>query len=61
IIVGGIIEAPVNHCTHNLAYRLSDLKIPATFDFKPTGTHSWNYWQDDLHNSWPMIARSMDI
>ncbi|NMM92532.1 esterase [Rhodococcus sp. SRB_17] len=61
IIVGGIIEAPVNHCTHNLAYRLSDLKIPATFDFKPTGTHSWNYWQDDLHNSWPMIARSMGI
>lgn len=61
IIVGGIIEAPVNHCTHNLAYRLAELKIPATFDFKPTGTHSWGYWQDDLHNSWPMIARSMGI
>ncbi|MDI9903836.1 alpha/beta hydrolase family protein [Rhodococcus sp. IEGM 1409] len=61
VIVGGIIEAAVNYCTHNLAYRLNDLKIPATFDFKPTGTHSWGYWQDDLHNSWPMLARSMGV
>ncbi|NMM91239.1 esterase [Rhodococcus sp. SRB_17] len=61
VIVGGILEAPINDCTHNLAYRLKDLNIPATFDFKPTGTHSWGYWQDDLHNSWPMIARSMGI
>ena len=60
-IVGGVIEAAVNYCTHNLAYRLNDLKIPATFDFKPTGTHSWGYWEDDLHNSWPMLARSMGI
>jgi len=60
-IVGGVIEAAVNYCTHNLAYRLSDLKIPATFDFKPTGTHSWGYWQDDLHNSWPMLAHSLGV
>ena len=32
VIVGGVIEAAVNYCTHNLAYRLNDLKIPATFD-----------------------------
>ncbi|MCL2534136.1 MAG: esterase family protein [Nocardiaceae bacterium] len=60
-VVGGVIEAATNYCTHNLAYRLADLKIPATFDFKPTGTHSWGYWQDDLHSSWPTLARSMGI
>ena len=60
-IVGGVIEAATNYCTHNLAYRLADLKIPATFDFRPGGTHSWGYWKDDLHNSWGMIARSMGI
>lgn len=59
IVVGGIIESAVNGCTHGLADRLNALGIPATFDFKPTGTHSWGYWQDDLHNSWPMIAGSM--
>ncbi|QBJ96958.1 esterase family protein [Rhodococcus sp. ABRD24] len=61
VIVGGVLEAGTNYCTFNLANRLAQLKIPATFDFKPGGTHSWGYWQDDLHNSWPMIARSMGI
>ncbi len=60
-VVGGVIEAVTNHCTANLARRLADLRIPATVDFKPAGTHSWGYWQDDLHNSWPLIARSMGI
>ncbi|MDE8647611.1 alpha/beta hydrolase family protein [Rhodococcus qingshengii] len=59
-IVGGVIEAGTNQCTQRLADRLSSLGIPATFDFKATGTHSWGYWQDDLHNSWPLIARSFD-
>ncbi|MDH6280520.1 alpha/beta hydrolase [Prescottella agglutinans] len=61
VMGGGAIELVTNYCTHNLAYRLADLQIPATFDFKPTGTHTWGYWEDDLHNSWPMIARSMGI
>nr|WP_245672741.1 alpha/beta hydrolase family protein [Aldersonia kunmingensis] len=61
VLVGGVLEAATNYCTHNLAYRLADLKIPATFNFKNTGTHSWGYWQDDLHDNWPMIARSMGI
>ncbi|WP_442241304.1 alpha/beta hydrolase [Rhodococcus sp. TAF43] len=61
VVVGGVIEAATNYCTHNLANRLAELKIPATFDFKPAGTHSWGYWKDDLRNSWPMIARSMGM
>ncbi|TSD93969.1 esterase family protein [Skermania sp. ID1734] len=59
LMTGGVIEAAVNMCTHNLANRLNQLQIPATFDFTPTGTHSWGYWQDDLHNSWPMIAKAI--
>ncbi|RVW10603.1 esterase family protein [Prescottella agglutinans] len=61
VMGGGVIELVTNYCTRNLANRLADLQIPATFDFKPTGTHTWGYWQDDLHNSWPVIARSMGI
>ncbi|MFF0813983.1 alpha/beta hydrolase [Rhodococcus sp. NPDC003318] len=59
VIVGGVIEAGTNQCTHRLADRLGELGIPATYDFRPTGTHSWGYWQDDLHNFWPMIAGSL--
>ncbi|ORM09201.1 alpha/beta hydrolase [Prescottella equi] len=61
VVVGGAIEAATNACTRNLADRLRALNIPATFDFNPTGTHSWGYWQDDLHQSWPLMARAMDI
>jgi diacylglycerol O-acyltransferase/trehalose O-mycolyltransferase len=58
-IVGGIIEAATQYCTANLARRFGELGIPAHFDFAPNGTHSWGYWQDDLHQSWPMMAQAM--
>lgn len=61
VIVGGIIEAGTNQCTYRLADRLNSLGIPATYDFRPTGTHSWGYWQDDLHNSWPMFAGALGV
>ena len=58
-IVGGVIEAATNYCTANLGRRFNELDIPATFNFKPAGTHSWGYWQDDLHDSWPMLAEAV--
>lgn len=61
LMLGGGIEAAVNWCTHNLADRLGQLGIPATFDFQPTGTHSWGYWQDALKNSWPVLAAGLGL
>ncbi|MFL0577835.1 alpha/beta hydrolase [Dietzia sp. 179-F 9C3 NHS] len=60
-IVGGIIEAATQYCTANLHRRFVELGIPAHFDFAPNGTHSWGYWEDDLRQSWPMLASSMGI
>ncbi|GAB2544494.1 alpha/beta hydrolase family protein [Nocardia heshunensis] len=59
LVLGGIIEAATNSCTHALADRLAALDIPAQVDFRPTGTHTWRYWQDDLHNSWPLLAAAL--
>jgi diacylglycerol O-acyltransferase/trehalose O-mycolyltransferase len=61
VIVGGGIELATNFCTSNLAKRLDQLGIPATVDFRPVGNHSWGYWQDDLHKSWPFLAGSLGI
>jgi len=61
IVVGGVIEAATNYCTANMARRLYELGIPAVVDFRPTGTHSWGYWQDDLHKSWPFLADALGI
>jgi S-formylglutathione hydrolase FrmB len=38
-----------------LARRLRALKIPAQFGFYGPGTHSWPYWQRDLHQAWPLL------
>ncbi|MBB3039401.1 alpha/beta hydrolase [Hoyosella altamirensis] len=59
IVVGGIIEAATIPCTVNLQARLASLDIPAHFNWRPTGTHSWGYWEDDLKDSWPMIAQAI--
>ncbi|MGY0502201.1 alpha/beta hydrolase [Nocardia sp. FBN12] len=60
ILLGGAIEAAANHCTQRLAARLAELNIPAHTEFRPAGTHTWRYWEQDLHNSWPLIAAAID-
>ena len=57
IVIGGSIEAAVNYCTRRFQERLVALGIPATFDFRPTGTHSWMYWQDALRGAWQTLSR----
>lgn len=59
VIVGGLIEAATAECTRQLAGRLAELQIPATFDFRPDGTHSWEYWQQDLKDSWAILGPSI--
>ncbi|MFB7723402.1 MULTISPECIES: alpha/beta hydrolase [unclassified Nocardia] len=59
--LGMIIEGAVNACTVNLKGRLEGLNIPATYQFTPVGTHYWPYWDDALHNSWPILAQGMGI
>lgn len=59
LTVGGVIEAATNQCTHNLKTRLDSLGIPATYKFTDKGTHSWDYWRDDIHDSWPVLEKSI--
>ncbi|GGG23308.1 esterase [Rhodococcoides trifolii] len=59
ILVGGAIEAATRYCTVSMADRLRDLGIPATIDLPGDGTHSWLYWQDQLHKAWPVLAQSV--
>jgi S-formylglutathione hydrolase FrmB len=61
LLVGGVIEAGVNYCSHNLQAKLNSLGIPATYNFRNSGTHSWGYWHDDFLNSWPVLAKGLGV
>lgn len=59
LLFGAPLEAVMNMCTRALQDRFRQLDIPATFDLRPTGTHSWGYWQQDLHRSWPTFEAAL--
>lgn len=54
-------EAVVGASTAALAATLSLYFIPVTVDLYGNGTHSWPYWQRELHKSWPLIMGSLGV
>lgn len=60
-IEGGAIEAGVNYCTHNFKAKLDQAGVPATYNFRNTGTHSWPHWNQDLKDSWPVFKQAFNI
>ncbi|MEU7764254.1 alpha/beta hydrolase family protein [Nocardia sp. NPDC049190] len=61
ILVGGLMETVVNGCARPLVGRLESLGIPVTANFRSAGTHAWSYWQDDVHQSWPLFAAALGV
>ncbi|MBJ8340020.1 esterase family protein [Antrihabitans sp. YC3-6] len=56
---GAPLEVGALICTKEFQSRLDSLGIPAQFVYRPIGTHSWPYWQDDLHDAWPTIESAL--
>ncbi|ALG83664.1 alpha/beta hydrolase [Gordonia phthalatica] len=61
VLMGGVIEAAVRSCTTQMEQALKSAKVDTTVINRPLGTHSWEYWQKDLHTTWPMIAKDLGI
>lgn len=60
LLFGGGIEAAADYCTRALQRRTQELgRTDIVFDLRPSGTHSWGYWEDDLHRSWPLLAAAL--
>lgn len=59
IVEGGVIEGATNICTHNLKAKLDNLGINADWNLRPTGTHSWNYWIEDVKASWRTLGPAL--
>jgi len=61
IFFGVPIEAGVDTCVTAFAQLLRTRNIPADIDQNPVGTHSWSYWQDALHASWPTLGPALGV
>lgn len=60
LLIGSPMEWVISECTAALRDRLAQLNIPAVVDMRPTGTHSWGYWREDLHKSWPVLEAALN-
>ncbi|WP_433734486.1 alpha/beta hydrolase [Nocardia sp. CA-129566] len=58
IAVGGVMETVIGGCTRPFLDRLAAAGVPATVKLRQ-GTHAWAYWQDDVHESWPLFAAAI--
>ncbi|MBM7367929.1 alpha/beta hydrolase [Gordonia hydrophobica] len=61
VVMGGVIEAAVRSCTIQMQQALKKADVDTTVIDRPVGTHSWEYWQKDLHTTWPMMAKDLGL
>ena len=45
--------------SQNFATKLNKLGIPAQINYRPSGTHSWPYWDFEMRQSWPQAATAL--
>jgi S-formylglutathione hydrolase FrmB len=47
----------------NVAFtnHLAELHVPMTTDFYGPGSHSWPYWQRELHRSLPTLLKALNV
>ena len=56
---GGELEAALAPTVYTLALRLRARGMPATTHFYGRGTHSWPYWERELHAAWPTLTEPL--
>lgn len=47
--------------SQSFATKLNQLGIPAQVNYRPSGTHSWPYWQFEMHQAWPQVANALGV
>ncbi|ANE05273.1 alpha/beta hydrolase [Corynebacterium crudilactis] len=62
VLVGFEIEAMSNTCTHNLKAATDQKGIDTiNYDFRATGTHAWDYWNEALHRFYPLMMQGFGL
>nr|WP_255713945.1 alpha/beta hydrolase family protein [Corynebacterium sp. ACRQP] len=57
-VEGGVIEAAMNACTHDLMVKMRANDVEVTHaELRNVGTHSWASWRDDLGLSYEKVFK----
>ena len=54
-----LLEAALLRQNQEFVARANELDIDMTVDFYGPGTHTWPYWQRQLHVAWPLLMRAI--
>ncbi|WP_440446484.1 alpha/beta hydrolase-fold protein [Nocardia amamiensis] len=47
--------------SQNFVTKLANLAIPAQVNYRPSGTHSWPYWDFEMRQSWQQAATALGV
>jgi S-formylglutathione hydrolase FrmB len=56
-----LLEPSAQVATQTFVTKAQELGIPVTADFYGPGTHSWPYWERELHRSWSFLTARLGI
>ncbi|EGD53465.1 alpha/beta hydrolase [Gordonia neofelifaecis] len=59
IAAGSALEVGANRCSLEFAALLRAKGVPFTSGFRLIGTHSWEYWKQDLPEAWAAISPAL--
>lgn len=59
VLVSVLGEAPLSGQTERFATLLRSEGVDVTTHLYTPGTHSWPYWQAELHSIWPSVMKSI--
>ncbi|MBD0022257.1 esterase [Gordonia pseudamarae] len=47
--------------TQQFAVKLNEVGVPARSAYRPSGTHTWPYWQFEMAQAWPQAASALGL
>ncbi|MFJ9364167.1 alpha/beta hydrolase-fold protein [Nocardia sp. NPDC101769] len=47
--------------TQNFVAKLNKLNIPVSVNYRPSGTHTWPYWDFEMRQAWPQTATALGV
>ncbi|MFE3228093.1 alpha/beta hydrolase-fold protein [Nocardia sp. NPDC059228] len=59
--VGMALEVLARFSSQQFVAKLDKLSIPVQVNYRPSGTHSWPYWDFEMRQSWPQAAAALGV